>query len=318
MRQAGTLSNRDQAQCLVDYLLTQGVQARIDPNGDAWVLWVRDEDQLPQAVRELQEFQANPLAPRYQQAAASAANVRKQQARDDHERRKNLIEVRNRWDVRPTGRKALTILLIVLCVLVAIATDAGEKQDSPVLDYLFFAPPPRTFLEQFNWSPIQAIAHGQIWRLVTPIFIHFGPMHLVFNMYMFYLFGSIIEVRRGTLRFGLLVLVVAVTANFAQYYFPFRLHWGGLPTTNFGGMSGVVFGLLGYIWMKSRFEPQLQMYVSDGTVLFLVVWLVLGWTGALNQLVGGSIANWEHTVGFLVGMVIGYAPVAWRKLTGMQ
>ncbi|HTQ39251.1 MAG TPA: rhomboid family intramembrane serine protease, partial [Pirellulales bacterium] len=87
-------------------------------------------------------------------------------------------------------------------------------------------------------------------------------------------------------------------------------------TTAFGGMSGVVYGLLGYLWMKSWFQPQLKLFVSNGIVLFLVGWLVLGWTGLLDQLVGSSVANWAHTVGLLAGMAVGFAPVAWRRATG--
>ena len=316
MRQAGTLPNRDQAHRLADYLLTQGITAKAEPDGHAWALWVRDEDQLPQTVRELQEFLADPQAPRYRQATEAAEALRKQQIRQDQQRRKNFIEMRERWDTRPAGRAWLTWLLIAMCICVAAMTSMGENFDSPVLRYLWFAPPRETLslIDQFSWTPTKYIEAGQIWRLVTPIFIHFGLVHLVFDMYMFYLFGSIIEARRGALRYGLLVLTVAIAANYGQYFFPYRLHWGGAPTTMFGGMSGVVYGLFGYLWMKSRFEPQLLMFVPPSTVVILVAWLVLGWTGAINQLVGGAIANWEHTIGLGVGIMIGCAPTAWRQL----
>jgi GlpG protein len=317
MRQAGTLSNRDQAQRLVDYLLTQNITAKVDADGQQWAIWVRDEDQLSAAVRELDEFLRDPQAPRYQQASQAADALRRQQDREDRQRQKNFIEMRNRWDMRAAGRRPLTWLLIAVCVLVALATELGENHDSPVLNYLWFAAPPgANLLEQISWTPTKSINAGEVWRLVTPIFIHFGPMHLLFNMYMFYIFGSVIEIRRGTLRFGLLVLSIAIAANYGQYYFPYRLHWGGPPTIFFGGMSGVVYGLFGYVWMKSRFEPQLQMFVPSSTVVILVAWLVLGWTGVLDQLIGGSVANWEHTIGLLVGIVVGYAPVAWRQLAG--
>jgi len=324
MRQAGTLSNRDQAQCLADYLLTQGISTRVEPDGNAWALWVREEDHLSQATRELQEYLAEPQASRYQQAAASASSVRKQQARDEQLRRKNFVEMRDRWDTRPTGRKPLTMLLIGLCVVVAIVSEAGEKLDSPIVGYLWFAPPRETlnFLDQLSWTPTKWIDAGQCWRLVTPIFIHFDPMHLIFNMYWLYLFGSLIEIRRGSLRYGLLVLTLAAASNYGQYLFPYRIwpllfpHDKVTQTTAFGGMSGVVYGLLGYLWMKSWFQPQLKLFVSNGIVLFLVGWLVLGWTGLLDQLVGSSVANWAHTVGLLAGMAVGFAPVAWRRATG--
>jgi GlpG protein len=267
-------------------------------------------------MQALQEFLADPQAARYRQAADAASTLRKQQAREEQLRRKNLIEVRHRWDPRAPGRQPLTLVLIAVCVFVAVITQAGEKLDSPLMSYLWFAPPRDTlnFFDQINWTPTKYIDAGQVWRLVTPIFIHFGLLHLVFNMYMFYLFGSIIEARRGTLRYGLLVLGVAIAANYAEYFFPYQMHWGGAPTTRFGGMSGVVYGLFGYMWMKSRFEPQLQIFMPPSTVVILVAWLVLGWSGALDQMVGGSIANWDHTAGLAVGIIVGYAPIAWRIL----
>src|SRR5262249_22585898 len=153
-------------------------------------------------------------------------------------RRRNFIEMRDRWSVRPTGRRPLTIVLIGISVLVAIATDVGERPNSEVLRWLWFEPPPKTAMDALNWTPTRSIEAGPAWRLVTPIFIHYKPMHLIFNMYWLYLFGSQIETRRGTLRFGLLVLVVAIISTFSQYYFPYHYSWAGEPSTLGGGMSG--------------------------------------------------------------------------------
>lgn len=310
MRQAGSIPDHDQAQRFIDYLFTQGIAAKLDQANDVWAIWVRDEDQLPQAVKELQEFVADPAASRYRQARSSAESLRKQQHAEDSQRRKNLIEIRGRWDMRTAGRRPLTIVLIVISVLVAIATDAGEKKNSDVLSWLWFEPPPITPLDAINWTPTRSIEAGQVWRLITPTFIHFGPMHLVFNMYWLYLFGSLIETRRGTLRFGMLVLAIAVVSNYSEYYFPFHFSWAGRPSIAFGGMSGVGYGLFGWLWMKSRFEPQSQFYLPPNTVLLFLVWFVLCITGIF-----GPIANWAHGTGLVTGAAIGYAPVAWRNLT---
>jgi GlpG protein len=174
---------------------------------------------------------------------------------------------------------------------------------------MWFQPMPRTELELRDWNPTGDIEKGEIWRLVTPIFIHFTPLHLFFDMYIFFIFGSMIESRRGTLRFALLVLALAVTSNFGQYFFEFETPLGRMPTTRFGGMSGVAYGLFGYLWMKSRFDPMSQLFLPPNTVIWLLVWYVLCWTGIF-----GSIANWAHTVGLVVGVVVGYLPVAWRQL----
>jgi GlpG protein len=310
MRQAGTLSNRDDAQRLVDYLLTQGIITKTEPEGDAWAVWVREEDQLPQAIRELQEFRTDSQAPRYRHAADAASALRKQQSRDEQQRRKHLIEMRDRWDISSAGRRPLTLLLIVVCILVSLVTDFGQN-DSAFLQNLWFQPRPTNLLQELSWTPTKYIQEGQVWRVVTPIFIHMSVLHLIFNMYWLYIFGSMIESRRGTLFFALFVLAIAVISNWGQYYFTYEVDWFHVPpTTQFGGMSGVGYGLFGYLWIKSRFDPHGGVFLPPNTVGLFLIWFALCWSGLL-----GPIANWAHTTGMASGMAISYVPVAWRKMT---
>jgi GlpG protein len=310
MRQAGTLSNRDDAQRLADYLLTLGIVAKVEPDGADWALWIREEDQIPQATKELEQFKANPQAACYRQAADTAGALRKQQAREDQRRQKNLIEMRNRWDTKPGGWRVLTFALIAASVIVALLTDFGQN-DSAFLRYLWFQPPPTTLLGQLNWSPTQSIHEGQVWRIFTPIFIHMSVLHLLFNMYWLYIFGSMIEMRRGTVRFACLVIAIAAISNWGEYFFSYRVNPFHIkPTIYFGGMSGVGYGLFGYLWMKSRFDPLGNVFLPPGTVFMFMIWFALCWSGML-----GPIANWAHTTGLVAGMAIGYAPVAWRKIS---
>ena len=81
---------------------------------------------------------------------------------------------------------------------------------------------------------------------------------------------------------------------------------GGWPF--FGGMSGVVYGLFGYAWMKSTFDPQAGFRLSQITVIILMAWLVLCMTSAV-----GSVANVAHVVGLVVGAAFGYLPILWRQ-----
>jgi GlpG protein len=152
-----------------------------------------------------------------------------------------------------------------------------------------------------RWMGLSAIESGEVWRLVTPILLHFGLLHFAFNAYMLFQFGASVETLRGSLRFGAMVLVMALVSNLAQY-----LATG--PT--FGGMSGVVYGLFGYAWMKSRFDPAAGFFVPPSTVLILMVWFFLGMTGTV-----GPIANFAHGGGLVTGMVMGYAPKLWRDMT---
>ncbi|HWI58437.1 MAG TPA: rhomboid family intramembrane serine protease [Bacillota bacterium] len=66
-------------------------------------------------------------------------------------------------------------------------------------------------------------------------------------------------------------------------------------------MSGVVYGLLGYIWMRSKFDAGSGLFLHSSTVTMMLIWLVACYTGLL-----GPIANTAHTVGLLLGMGWGY------------
>src|SRR6266404_2871624 len=103
--------------------------------------------------------------------------------------------------------------------------------DLEPIQSLFISP----FLIGDNYLPpdlsLPEIRHGQIWRLFTPMFIHFNPLHIFFNMLWLRDLGSMIEGRQSSGLLAILVLVIAAGSNLAEYYF------GHEP--NFGGMSGV-------------------------------------------------------------------------------
>ena len=150
----------------------------------------------------------------------------------------------------------------------------------------------------------------QPWRLITPVFLHFGPLHLLFNIMLLVEFGRMIESQRGVVKFFFLFLALAVFSNLAQLFlggirFNQGLYFG--PASTFGGMSGVIYGLLGYAWMKAEFQPELGISVPSSTVKFMLFWLVLCMTGIL-----GSVANICHISGLLMGLIIGLLP---RKFT---
>ncbi|MDQ3333148.1 MAG: rhomboid family intramembrane serine protease, partial [Planctomycetota bacterium] len=170
-----------------------------------------------------------------------------------------------------------------------------------------------------EWDGLNDIRSGQIWRLVTPIFPHAGPvsLHLPLNMAWLWLLGGAVETVRGSWRLAMLVLVSAIASNLAEYYFDFGFGFdlaNGLksdvglnPNPLFLGMSGVVTALFGFIWMRARLIPRSGFMMPRDMVVWMLIFLLACVAGMF-----GPIANVAHGVGLLTGMLLGAAPRLWR------
>jgi GlpG protein len=309
MRQLGTLPDAQTARILADYLRAQSVETRVDRESAGWVVWVCDEDKLTQARQEYQTFLKDPTDERYVQARQTAKELRKEEARQERTYRRRQ-ERFDRKMFRGHGRQ-LTMSLVVVSFLVTLLFHAREQREL-VGRYLFITDLmlPKDVVDE----QLPDVYRGEIWRAVTPIFIHFGVFHLLFNMLWLLHLGPQIESRYGPGRLALLVLLIAVLSNLAQYHLSgVSVDWPQLlikpPNPNFGGMSGVVFGLFGYVWMKSVYEPGCGLFVGGRTILLMVFWLVL----CMTPYLGLNIANTAHLVGLGVGMVVGYLSARWNN-----
>ncbi|GEK47987.1 rhomboid family intramembrane serine protease [Halomonas pacifica] len=138
---------------------------------------------------------------------------------------------------------------------------------------------------------------GQPWRLFTPALLHFGWMHLIFNMLWLWYFGRQIEALRGRGRMLLIVLLSGVGGNLAQY---------ATGTVLFGGMSGVDFALLGYVWLMSRRAPGSGFFVPQMLVVFMLGWMVFTMTDMAAAVGFGNVANEAHLGGLVVGLILGW------------
>jgi GlpG protein len=295
MRHIGHLSDEQHAQRFSDYLMTIGMDlvAEEDPRG--WALWIEHDDHVERAQQELAAFRANPDAARYISAQLQGARLRAENEKRRRKLREQHIDVRTTWAFGRQRARPLTLVLLLISVgltLLMWQTRTATER-SPVEQWMFisFIKPEAAILPE--------IRQGQVWRLVTPIFLHFGGLHLLFNMFWLWDLGGAIENRKGMLKLGGLVLVAAVLPNLMQYF------WAG-PA--FGGMSGVVYALFGYVWMKGRYQPQEQLAVTQQTVFILLAWLVLA--GVLI----GNVANAAHAGGLAVGVVAGAGPYFVNRL----
>ena len=179
---------------------------------------------------------------------------------------------------------AVTVAFIALSVLASLTSALGSGVPTPLLindpDAPFFA----------------SVTRGEVWRLATPMFVHFGILHILFNMMWLWDLGRAIELRRGALFLGLFVVATGIASNLAQYVIT--------QSPLFGGMSGVVYALLGYFWIQGRTNPHFGMALHQTTMIMMLAWYVVCWTGLV-----GPIANWAHTAGLLMGL-------AWGVLAG--
>ena len=204
-------------------------------------------------------------------------------------------------------RVPVSCVIVVLCVLFFPATWGDSGSPSLALRWLAFTDF-QVVGEYLRYPEFATtMSTGQIWRLWTPALLHFGALHLIFNLMVLWLLAPRIEIAlRGT-RLASVVLMVAPISNGAQYFFS---NW---PL--FGGMSGVVYGLLGYLLVAQRYLPHPMLQVPRAMSIMLMVSLVLFSFGIL-ELFDIHVANAAHWSGLGAGLVLG-ALFTWHDRRGL-
>jgi GlpG protein len=327
MRQVGTLANQQDAQRFAAWLVTQRIEAHAEQESSGWVVWVRDEDQLPKAREALAHFREHLADPRYQDAERGAEAARRDEELKRRQAQANVVEMRGRWAGGPgmpgrARRAPVVMILIGLSALSALLTSEDTMNDSPANH------PPGAFYRQLLFvDPFAArnlngqidmwasIRRGEVWRLVSPIFIHYGFAHIVLNMIWLYSFGAAVEERRGSTFMLLLVLALAILSNAGQ-----AIEIGlREKLISFGGMSGVGYGLFGYVATKAKYDNREPYFLSPATTFIALLWFalcILRDIPPFSELLKGAIpqiANTAHAVGLVVGAAIAYVPLLVRK-----
>ena len=181
---------------------------------------------------------------------------------------------------------------------------------------LIYLNAPMSWLSSVSFTPFEPTGgqisfqevDGQYWRLITPVFLHFGWLHIVFNSLWMWELGGRVERVMGHFNMFMLFLVIAVVSNVCQYVF------GGVGL--FGGMSGVVYGLLGFSWMAPLLQSAWAIQPPKGIMLFMVGWLVVCMSGMIEVLGFGAIANAAHLGGLICGGVLGVLFGGLSRLSG--
>lgn len=316
MRQIAQLKDEQMAKRFAAYLVTIGVSAHADADGSNWSIWVREEDEFARAQQELKDFLLAPHDEKYKDVERKAEQLERQQVQKRAEAKKRVVNVRNNWNKATQGRTPLVLSVIVICVIVFFVTDFGEgnnAQNSGMRALLFLDPVHETVgMPQSEKDSLEFrltdIRKGEVWRLITPAFVHYGVMHIAMNMWVFWTLGRLIERRYGTVWLGFLIFVIAIPSSASGSLVPEA--WQGSPYG--AGFSGVIFGLFGYLWMKSTFDPNAGFRIPMASVVLIIAYFLVGVTGFFEAQFNIRLDNWAHGVGLACGMLIGLAPLLFK------
>lgn len=189
----------------------------------------------------------------------------------------------------------MTALVLLATLIVGGLTLLGSNLDT--MQWFSFLQY-RVAGEYIQFTPLtESLAAGQWWRLVTPMLIHFGFLHIAMNGMWYWELGRRIEARQGGINLLGLTLLFSLVSNYAQYFY-------GGPGL-FGGLSGVLYGLLGHCWIYQWLAPNPAYRLPRGVLVMMLVWLALCMSGLMSMIGFGEIANAAHVGGLLVGCLSG-------------
>ena len=304
MRMIGHLDGETKARTFSDYLYVQGIENQIEAEKDGtWALWIHAEEELERAGALLAGFRENPADPKYTSTAQAAGDLKEQKRKEQADYEKRLKQRRHLFQpLRGYGFGPVTFVLIFISVVVFILSgfanhlEAVQRlfiSDMDVKD-AWLLPLSEALAKRIsNISVVlPEIRHGEVWRLFTPMFIHMDVLHILFNMLWLRDLGSMIEGRQKSWLLLIMVFAVAAVSNLTQYF---------LYGPTFGGMSGVVYGLFGYIWIRGKLDPGSGLQLHQSTVTMMIIWFFLCLFGVI-----GHVANGAHAAGLLMGMAWGW------------
>lgn len=242
------------AQVFCDYLATLQIAASWVEQGAQAQVWV-DELHYEQALQELNAFAHNPHHEKYRQASWQTSQVAA--------RSSLLINQLFRLGT------PLVMAVAVACVVIFFSFYLGTFE---------------FWRSQLLFSPTEP------WRWLTPAFLHFSELHVLFNVAIWWRLGSNIERAQGAFRLTVLFVLTAIASSWLQYWY---------LGPGFGGLSGVVFGVIGYCWWQGRLGVS-AVAVPDPLLYFSLLWLALGFAEWLPI----NMANFAHFGGLLAGVAV--------------
>ncbi|KLU17272.1 MULTISPECIES: rhomboid family intramembrane serine protease GlpG [Xenorhabdus] len=263
-----SISNPRLAQAFIDYMATQGIHLTMRPTNEPPLveLWLEDDSQRSQVEEELRHFARDPLNERYQAASWQTGQS------------VSFFKYHNNLNLNTLKNQSgpLTIAITLLCILVYLWIAMADIKD--VMNWL-------------AW-PANSDQYLELWRWISPALLHFSRTHLLFNLALWWYFGSQVEQKIGGSKLFEITIVSAIFSNWAQSLF---------SGSNFGGLSGVVYALIGYVWLTGEISPKRGISAPRGLIAVSVIWLLVGYFDLFSL----NIANAAHVAGLIIGLLMG-------------
>jgi len=386
MRIIYTLDDKKKADLLSTFLASHGIdnQLEIVTNNDwgssgygdtSCRIWVYDEDQVPEALRWVEEFKADPSQQVFKIPGDKIPVITPSeiiQAPPPGNRQQHPNQPKH-----PIAKfkLSLTLYIILICSILYLVDNSTTPTITHFPSYLPSAPfldsplrketaydYPQAFtivdklkklygveelltpselpqegqylLEKFQKTPywqglypyyllhhqlpvlddpaappmFEKIKQGELWRLFTPCLMHNDIIHILFNMIWLLTLGAQIEKRVGGRRYLLLTILIGAFSNTCQYF---------MSGANFAGYSGILCGLLTFIWVRQKVAAWEGYPLDKSTITFLMIFVVSMFLlqaasfyfESQHQLsISPGIANTAHISGAILGACLGWLP----------
>lgn len=261
---------KEKALGFVDYLASIGIKAKAKESMTGrCTVYVTNSFDMSRSKREVLRYANSPFDSKYTKASWDQGKTIN---REKHLNTGMLFPLS--FDL-----SSITTIVELICIAIYVLSLIDEPL---VIQYLALS-------KSEEFSSIQ-----DYYKLITPAFVHFSFMHIAFNLVMFEAMARPIERTFGKVKFFSIFISVALLSNVTQYCFMTDLNG------YFGGLSGVVYGVIGYSGVLSRRKDLPPSFnIPPGLLTVSVIFIFISFFL-------GGIANLCHIGGLVVGMLWGF------------
>ncbi len=246
-----------------------------DDNGNQLHALFIAEDcpKLAEITQEKQRFVRDPFNDRYEQASWQSGDIHTHSVHTGNTLPNVVLLGR---DLLHNGK--FTVFLTALCVLIYLLQLGGLNDE--VLELAHY--------------PAYPDENVQLWRYFTHSLVHLSPLHILFNLVWWWIFGGAIERTCGSGKLIALYLVAALITGIAQNI---------ASGPSFFGLSGVVYAVLGYVFVADKYGARKSFHLPQGFLTMLLVGIGVGF---VTPLIDIQMGNTAHISGLIIGCLFGF------------